>query len=96
MFCVPEAATIIFSSGGVLNMANYSQYQGILFQQSLMTMQIALEHSFIELGTIKPDSEKVFVLCDRGLMDGSAYVSKEQFDVLLNELGLDRATLLSK
>jgi hypothetical protein len=29
-------------------------------------------------------------------MDGSAYVSKEQFDVLLNELGLDRATLLSK
>lgn len=35
------------------------------------------------------NSEKTcFVLCDRGLMDGSAYITREQWEVLLNELGL--------
>lgn len=96
VLCVPEAATIIFSSGGVLNMSTYSQYQGIMFQQTLMKLQISLEQNFQELGFIKPDSETVFILCDRGLMDGSAFVSKEQFDVLLDENGLDRASLLNK
>ena len=29
--CVPEAATLIFSSGGILDMQNYSVYQGLQF-----------------------------------------------------------------
>lgn len=29
--CVPEAATLIFSSGGVLDMTTYTMYEGLMF-----------------------------------------------------------------
>lgn len=86
--CVPEAATMIFSSGGVLNMTTYTPYQGIEFQKALMKLQISLEDIFTKIVTINNSSSVCFVLCDRGLMDGSAYLSKEQWEVLLNESGL--------
>ena len=53
-FCVPEAATIIFASGGILDMENYSDYQAMLFQKSLMQLQIALERRFVDIACIKP------------------------------------------
>lgn len=85
--CVPEAATLIFSSGGILNMSTYTPYQGILFQKSLMLLQMSLEEIFTKLVSINARSP-CFVLCDRGLMDGAAYLSPEQWEVLLNEMGL--------
>jgi thymidylate kinase len=86
--CVPEAATLIFSSGGVLNMATYTPYQGIEFQKTLMKLQMSLEDIFTRIVTINSNKDTCFVLCDRGLMDGKAYLSQEQWDVLLNEMGL--------
>lgn len=86
--CVPEAATMIFSSGGVLNMSTYTPYQGIEFQKALMKLQMSLEDIFMKIVTINNKSDTCFVLCDRGLMDGSAYLSREQWEVLLNECGL--------
>ena len=85
--CVSEAATLIFSSGGVLNMETYTPYQGIEFQKNLMKLQMSLEDIFTKIVQINTN-QTCFVLCDRGLMDGSAYLSPEQWDVLLNELGL--------
>jgi hypothetical protein len=32
-------------------------------------------------------NEHIVVLCDRGLMDGSAYVTSEEWNALLNDLG---------
>jgi hypothetical protein len=92
---VPEAATMIFSAGGVLNMETYSKYQGLLFQKALMGLQIALEKQYVDLMRIKPTSEYVFVLCDRGLLDGSAYISDEDFDGMLEECSLDRNDCLN-
>ena len=86
--CVPEAATMIFSSGGVLNMTTYTPYQGIEFQKALMKLQMSLEDIFMKIVSINNKQETCFVLCDRGLMDGSAYLSKEQWEVLLNECGI--------
>jgi len=85
---VPEAATLIFSSGGVLNMETYTPYQAIEFQKCLMKLQISLEDVFTNLVKINSSKDMCIVLCDRGLMDGSAYISKEQWDVLLNEVGI--------
>lgn len=85
---VPEAASLIFSSGGVLNMETYTPYQGIEFQKALMKLQMSLEDIFTQIVTINCQSKHVYVLCDRGLMDGSAYLSQEQWEVLQNELGL--------
>lgn len=70
-------------------MESYDHYQAIQFQKALMSLQINLEGDFVDLGKIKPEKKTVFVLCDRGLMDGSAYISQEQWEVLLDEMGLD-------
>lgn len=93
VICVPEAATLIFSSGGVLNMETYTPYQGIEFQKCLMKLQISLEDIFTKIVTINNSKQMYIVLCDRGLMDGSAYLNQEQWDVLLNELGLYEADI---
>ena len=69
-------------------MATYTPYQGVEFQMTLMKLQIALEDIFSKIVAINLMSKQVYVLCDRGLMDGSAYLSKEQWEVLLNEMGL--------
>lgn len=92
---VPEAATTIFSAGGVLNMTNYTQYQGLQFQKALLGLQIALEKQFVDIMRIKPVSEYVFVLCDRGLLDGSAYIDDNEFDGMLEECSLDRNDCLN-
>lgn len=93
--CTPEAATLIFSSGGILNMETYSMYEGLLFQKALMGLQITLEKQFVDIISIKPIGKYAFVLCDRGLMDGSAYIEDKVFDGLLEESGLDRSDCLN-
>jgi len=46
-----------------------------------MKLQVALEDSFIEIGKLAGagTQSEVVILIDRGLMDGSAYVSKSQW-----------------
>lgn len=93
--CAPEAATLIFGSGGILDMQNYTVYQGLQFQKALMGLQIAIEKQFVDLISIKPDGKYAFVLCDRGLLDGSAYIEEQTFNGLLEESGLDRSDCLN-
>ena len=56
----------------------FTESQGLMFQKCLMKLQVALEDSFIEIGKLATQSggTDVVILIDRGLMDGSAYVSK--------------------
>jgi hypothetical protein len=41
-----------------------------------MRLQIALEDVFIEIAKMCDSFTDIVVICDRGLMDGSAYVTK--------------------
>ena len=56
-----------------------------------MRLQVALEESFVSIGSMakgtQKENENIVVLCDRGLMDGSAYVTLEEWNALLNDLG---------
>lgn len=88
VICIPEAASLIFSSGGVLDMSTYSQYAAVEFQTCVMRLQICLEDIFSKIVAINAGSNPIYSLCDRGLMDGSAYLSEDQWQVLLNEFGL--------
>src|SRR3990167_1592788 len=95
LVCVPEAASLIFSSGGVLNMETYSQYEAVLFQKCLFKLQLGLENCFawlLQLQQVKNaalvSGKRPLILCDRGLMDGSAYLAPEQWTVLLEEIGM--------
>ena len=72
---VPEAATIVMKGGAMIVSSSFTEQQGLMFQKGLMKLQTALEDSFIDIGTMV-QNQHVVVLIDRGLLDGSAYVSK--------------------
>jgi thymidylate kinase len=87
VFIVPEAATMIFSGGGDLDLRNYSEYNQLKFQYLLLTLQKWLEDIYSELALL--NKKKVCVLCDRGVMDGSAYLSADQWNTLITEWDID-------
>ena len=51
-----------------------------------MKLQTALEDSFLDIGQMVLN-QHVIILIDRGLLDGSAFVSKTAWQALLDELG---------
>lgn len=74
---VPEAATLLMKGGAFIVSSGFTESQGLQFQKVLLRLQVALEDSFIDIARIGiQDGGDVVVLCDRGLMDGSAYVTK--------------------
>ena len=58
-----------------------------------MKLQVALEDAFIEIGKLADSHQDVVILIDRGLMDGSAYVSRSQWQALQDDLGVTIAQL---
>lgn len=54
-----------------------------------MKLQVALEDSFIEIGKLAGShGSDVVILIDRGLMDGSAYVSRTLWQALMDDMGV--------
>lgn len=82
---VPEAATLMNKGGCFINTENMTFSQGVKFQISLMKMQMNLENIFIEIGLTS--NQPCVILMDRGVMDGSAYVSPNIWKAILNETG---------
>lgn len=88
VFIVPEAASMIFSAGGNLNMAKYNDLQAVQFQYFLMMLQTSMEDIFTSIAMIN-DSRNIVVLCDRGVMDGKAYMNERQWSLLQQEFNLN-------
>eukprot|EP01088_Endostelium_zonatum_P018832 TRINITY_DN6192_c0_g1_i1.p1 TRINITY_DN6192_c0_g1~~TRINITY_DN6192_c0_g1_i1.p1 ORF type:complete len:271 (+),score=68.88 TRINITY_DN6192_c0_g1_i1:99-911(+) len=80
VYCVPEAATILFSGGG--RFENWDQSRQVAFEVNKMKTQMALEDAFMNLASLC--ETKSVVICDRGTLDSSAYVNKETWDLILN------------
>ncbi len=62
---------------------------GLCFQSNLMDLQMTLEDSFERV--LQARGKPSVLLCDRGLMDGSAYMAPEQWEKLLANKGLEIA-----
>jgi hypothetical protein len=62
---------------------------GLCFQSNLMDLQISLEDSFERV--LRARGKPSVLLCDRGLMDGSAYMTQEEWETLLVNKGLQVA-----
>jgi hypothetical protein len=54
-----------------------------------MKTQMGLEDRFCELAMIDKSEKPSVVLCDRGVMDGSAYMDPASWKSLLDEMGLN-------
>ena len=56
------------------------------FQTNLLKTMMQIEKSFFDLGE-ESTKQNVLVICDRGAMDASAYISREQWDRILEATG---------
>lgn len=78
----------------MINIANFQFNQAVKFQTTLMRTQMALEETFTELA--HNENLPTVILCDRGCMDGSAYVSDDIWMAVLDEVGLSNTQLRDK
>jgi CYTH domain-containing protein/predicted ATPase len=81
VYRVPEAATLLLGGGIRVRDATPSQRMGI--QAQMLRVIMALEDAFY--GVARATARPAVLLCDRGTMDVSTYVSPEAWTALLNE-----------
>ena len=95
VFFVPEAATFLFGNG-VAPQDNRSADDWTDFQRLLMQMQMRFEDCMVERAEKACDGDdtmRAIVLCDRGTMDGKAYVTPEGWQQVLSTQGFDEVSI---
>lgn len=81
ILCVPEVATLLFGGGAPFP---HDEASALTFQKNLLKLQLSLEEAFIELAT--QSGRPSVILLDRGAMDGKAYMSDDQWELLLEDV----------
>lgn len=81
VYRVPETATVLL--GGGVNFADLPEYAQIEFQENLLRTMIQIENSFFALA--EASERNCLVICDRGTMDASAFVSKAEWEDILQK-----------
>lgn len=85
VYLVPEAATLVLNSGLQISERGINNF---LFESLVLSMQSNNERIF-EAAANFNDNRDVIIVCDRGIVDGKAYVSEDEFKTLCKELGQD-------
>ena len=63
------------------------------FQENLLKTMIQIENSFFDLAKASCEERNCLVICDRGAMDASAFISREQWEHILHRNGLDEVEI---
>ena len=85
---VPESATELILAG----ISNVTINSDIEFQTALLKNQLTKEKLFEEVARKMPN-DKVLIVCDRGAMDGKAYIKPYEYEQMLKYLGLSEVEL---
>ncbi|RLN74356.1 hypothetical protein BBJ28_00008617 [Nothophytophthora sp. Chile5] len=99
VYVVPEASTLLQTGGafflcvlaGRLGCSDLKEKDILNFQWQILKLQMSLEDSFYSLA--QDSGKPCVILCDRGVMDGSAYMTPDQWEELKLEHDLDTVTL---
>jgi hypothetical protein len=83
VFRVPEASTLLLGNGAAVVGATADQL--LTFQRGILRVTLALEDSFLAIA--RASGRKSVLVCDRGAMDGSAYLVEDAWCRLLQETG---------
>jgi hypothetical protein len=83
VYRVPEASTLLLGGGAVVVGATPEQL--FTFQRAILRVTMTLEDAFLALAIA--GGRKAVLLCDRGVMDGAAYVPEAAWQRLLDETG---------
>lgn len=82
---VPEAAKLLVESGAMIIMSRLTTDERIQFQEMVVKLVIHFEDYFVKLAEMS--GQPSIVVCDRGTMDGQAYMSKDEFECMLDNQG---------
>lgn len=92
VFTIPEVPTL-YSLGGwsYLTPNKDLYYEG---ERAILETQLALEDSFMRLA--ETCQKPVLIVCDRGTLDISAYISPEMWNEITDKAGTDTNTLRNR
>ncbi|RWS26070.1 uncharacterized protein B4U80_07936 [Leptotrombidium deliense] len=79
VYRVPETATTLFSGG--IRFPELSVEEQEIFQENLMKTMVSIESTFFSLAN--SCKKNCLIVCDRGIMDAAAYMSKESYKKVL-------------
>ena len=85
---VPESATELILAG----ISSSTLNSDIEFQTALLKDQLTKEKLFEEFARKLPN-DKILIVCDRGAMDGKAYIKAQEYEQMLKYLGLNEVEL---
>ncbi len=85
---VPESATELILAG----ISSTTLNSNIEFQTALLKDQLTKEKLFEEVARKLPN-DKILIVCDRGAMDGKAYIKPQEYEQMLKYLGLNEVEL---
>lgn len=81
VYRVPETASVLLAGG--VNFADLPEYAQIEFQENLLHTMIKIENTFFALA--EASERNCLVICDRGTMDASAFVTKSEWEEILRK-----------
>lgn len=94
VFTVPEVPTLITQSGWNYMTDNKAfYYEGELI---ILQLQLQLEDSIMRMAETVAKEQPCVIICDRGAMDISAYISKEMWQELLNRVGTTTSEICTR
>ncbi|EDW85726.2 uncharacterized protein Dwil_GK23228, isoform B [Drosophila willistoni] len=79
VFRVPETATVLLSGG--VKFSDLTEKEAYKFQENLIRTMVQIENTYFELGV--SSTRNCLIICDRGVMDASAYISKDKWEKMM-------------
>ncbi|XP_017146679.1 TRPL translocation defect protein 14 isoform X6 [Drosophila miranda] len=79
VFRVPETATVLLSGG--VKFSDLTEKEAYKFQENLIRTMVQIENTYFELGN--SSTRNCLIICDRGVMDASAYISKDKWEKMM-------------
>lgn len=79
VFRVPETATVLLSGG--IKFSDLSAKEAYIFQENLLKTMLQIENTFFALA--ESCTRSCLIICDRGAMDASAFISREKWERMM-------------
>ena len=92
VYTLPEAATL-FNQAGV-NFLTNDKNLFLEYEKQLLSFQLHTEECFRKIA--EKEGKPAIIIFDRGVMDIAAYMSKDMWEALLDEMGLNEVEVRDK
>lgn len=89
VYRVPETATVLLQGG--VNFGELPNWAAIDFQENLLRTMLQIENTYFALA--EASERNCLVICDRGAMDASAFVSKDEWENIMTKIGCDEVDI---